>query len=376
MFNFKKGEVKFKISIIIGALALIFGILGGLISSIYLWPNIFSSKNLLNSEIDLSSPEYNKASLVIQDPKKVYINQDLQIEESVNYLQEAVVGIFLKNKNTLDGNYVMADELSSGLIISSDGWILLNVLNNKNFDKNILKNKNSYVIISKKEKKVYEIDDVYDFSNQGLVFIRIKSDKYFTTRNFVNISDLRVGQTLMTYNFSSEVGINYLQKISSGDNIKFSDSYKNFLILNSSLNENFANSFVFNLSGDLLALIDGNLDIRPIHDFRSDIFTFLKNKDLDKINWGLYYINLEDVASSTFPQYGAWVYNNGLEAVVKNSLADKTGIKTGDVITKINNYEINNRTSFNDILNNFIVGDNINVFILRDGQTQELKLKL
>jgi S1-C subfamily serine protease len=376
MFNFKKSEVKLKMNIIIGAIALVFGILGGLVSSVYLWPNILSSRNISNNEIDLSSPEYNKANLVIQDPKKVYINQDLQIEESTNYLQEAIVGVFPKNKNTMAGNYIMTDELSSGLIISSDGWVLLNVLNDKKFDKNIIKNKDSYSIISKKEKKVYEIDDVYDFSDQGLVFLKIKSDKYFTTRNFVNISDLRIGQTLMTYSFSSEVGINYLQKISSGDNIKFSDNYKNFIILNTSLTENFANSFIFNLSGDLLALIDGNLDIRPIHDFRSDIFTFLKNKELNKINWGLYYIDLEDVASSTFPQYGAWVYNNGLEAVTKNSVAAKSGIKTGDIITKINNYEINNFNSFNDVLNNFIVGDNISVFILRDGQTQELELKL
>jgi len=376
MFNFKKSEVKLKMNIIIGVIALVFGILGGLVSSVYLWPNILSSRNISNNEIDLSSPEYNKANLVIQDPKKVYINQDLQIEESTNYLQEAIVGVFPKNKNTMAGNYIMTDELSSGLIISSDGWVLLNVLNDKKFDKNIIKNKDSYSIISKKEKKVYEIDDVYDFSDQGLVFLKIKSDKYFTTRNFVNISDLRIGQTLMTYSFSSEVGINYLQKISSGDNIKFSDNYKNFIILNTSLTENFANSFIFNLSGDLLALIDGNLDIRPIHDFRSDIFTFLKNKELNKINWGLYYIDLEDVASSTFPQYGAWVYNNGLEAVTKNSVAAKSGIKTGDIITKINNYEINNFNSFNDVLNNFIVGDNISVFILRDGQTQELELKL
>jgi S1-C subfamily serine protease len=376
MFNFKKSEVKLKMNIIIGVIALVFGILGGLVSSVYLWPNILSSRNISNNEIDLSSPEYNKANLVIQYPKKVYINQDLQIEESTNYLQEAIVGVFPKNKNTMAGNYIMTDELSSGLIISSDGWVLLNVLNDKKFDKNIIKNKDSYSIISKKEKKVYEIDDVYDFSDQGLVFLKIKSDKYFTTRNFVNISDLRIGQTLMTYSFSSEVGINYLQKISSGDNIKFSDNYKNFIILNTSLTENFANSFIFNLSGDLLALIDGNLDIRPIHDFRSDIFTFLKNKELNKINWGLYYIDLEDVASSTFPQYGAWVYNNGLEAVTKNSVAAKSGIKTGDIITKINKYEINNFNSFNDVLNNFIVGDNISVFILRDGQTQELELKL
>jgi len=377
MFNFKKSDrTNWKRNLIIGLVALFFGILGGLISVFYLWPNILNSNNFLSNDINLNSPEYNSANLVIQDPKKVYISQDLQVEESFNYLNEAVVGVFSKTKNTLDGNYVMTDELMSGLIISSDGWIMLNVLGDNKFEKSILKNIDSYVIISKKEKKVYDIEEVYDFSDSGFVFAKIKSDNSFATRNFVNIADLRVGQTLLTYNFSSAVGLNSLQKIDSGKNIKFSDDYQNFLILNNSLDKSFANSFVFNLSGELLALIDADLNVRPIHDFRSDIFSFLKNKKIVDLNWGIYYVNLDNIAGNNLSRYGAWVYNNGVEAVVTGGLADSIGIKTGDVITKINNYEINNYNNLNDVLNNFMVGDSLSVFVLRDGTTLELETEL
>ncbi|HPT08726.1 MAG TPA: S1C family serine protease [bacterium] len=374
MFNFKKTNWKRSLFIIL--IALVFGILGGLISTFYLWPNILNSNNFLSKEINLNSPEYNSANLVIQDPKKVYISQDLQVEESFNYLNEAVVGVFSKTKNTLDGNYVMTGELMSGLIISSDGWVLLNVLNDKNFDKNILKNTDSYVIISKKDKKVYNIETISDFSDTGLVFAKIKSDNSFTTRNFVNISDLRIGQTLLTYNFSSEIGINSLQKIDSGKNIKFSDDYRNSLILSNPLSKSMANSFLFSLNGDLLGLIDANLNAYPIHDFRSNVFSFLKNKEITNFSWGIYYVDLNNIASSNLPRYGAWVFNNGAEAVVADSLASKLGIKTGDVITKINNYEINNYNNLNDVLNNFIIGDSLSIFVLRDGATLELETDL
>jgi hypothetical protein len=98
---------------------------------------------------------------------------------------------------------------------------------------------------------------------------------------------LRVGQTLLTYNFSSEIGINSLQKIDSGKNIKFSDDYRNSLILSNPLSKSMANSFLFSLNGDLLGLIDANLNAYPIHDFRSNVFSFLKNKEITNFSWGI-----------------------------------------------------------------------------------------
>jgi hypothetical protein len=44
---------------------------------------------------------------------------------------------------------------------------------------------------------------------------------------------------------------------------------------------------------------------------------------------GNYYVDLNNIAKYNLPRYGAWVFNNGAEAVVADSLASKLGIKNG-----------------------------------------------
>lgn len=376
----KDKEKSINLSFLSFLAVLLLGVLGGVLSFFYLWPVFFGNHFSLNrEEIDLNSPEYDNTNLVIQDAKKVYISQDLKVEESTNYLNEVVVGIFPKIKNNNDinkNNYIIEKEILSGIVISSDGWVLINVLDLDNFDKNILKNKDSYIIISKKNKKIYNIEEVIDFSKNGMIFVKIKDNNSFSVRNFVNISDLRNGQSALAYNFSGELMISSLKNVDSGDFLKSFKSFKNLILLNSLLPDDFKNSFLFNLNGDLLGLIDSNLNIRPIHDFRSYIYGFLKTKELQLFDLGLYYVDLEDIANENLPQNGAWVYNNGSSAVIKGGLADLVGIKTGDIITRVNNYEINNFSNLNDVLNNFVVGDKVNMFILRNGEVNEIKIDL
>ncbi len=365
------------LSVFLLLLALIFGILGGIISSFYLWPNFYDNNlSLGKNEINLNSPEYMGAGLIIQDPKKVYVSQDLKVEESINYLNESLVGIFPKIKSTSTEKYFIEDELFSGIIISNDGWVMANVLGLNNFDKNIFKNNNSFVLISKKAKKVYDIESVVDFSEKGLIFLKIKDASNLVVRNFVNISDIKNGQGIMAYNFSGDLNINYISKLEKGALLKFSDNFKNNIVLNNNLSDKFKNSFLFNINGDLLALSDSSLNIYPIHDFRPYIYHFLKTKELKKFDFGFYYIDLKDVADNNLPLYGAWVYNNNSNPVIKGKLADLFGIQSGDVIVKINNFEINDHLSFNDILNNFVIGDKISLFIIRDGELREIKIDL
>lgn len=365
------------LSVFLLLLALIFGILGGIISSFYLWPNFYDNNlSLGKNEINLNSPEYMGADLIIQDPKKVYVSQDLKVEESINYLNESLVGIFPKIKNTSTEKYFIEDELFSGIIISNDGWVMANVLGLNNFDKNIFKNNDSFVLISKKAKKVYDIESVVDFSEKGLIFLKIKDASNLVVRNFVNISDIKNGQGIMAYNFSGDLNINYISKLEKGALLKFSDNFKNNIALNNNLSDKFKNSFLFNINGDLLALSDSSLNIYPIHDFRPYIYHFLKTKELRKFDFGFYYIDLKDVADNNLPLYGAWVYNNNSNPVIKGKLADLFGIQSGDVIVKINNFEINDHLSFNDILNNFVIGDKISLFIIRDGELREIKIDL
>jgi len=378
----KNKDKRISLLILTLLLFLILIVLLAMLSIFYWRPNFFN--NFFSSDINLNSPEYSNASLIIQDPKKVYVSQDLKIEESSTYLSEAVVGVFLKikdidqanKKDPVKGNYKLDDKLFSGIIISSDGWILLNVLGRDNFDKNILKNKESYVVISKKNKKIYNIEDIVDFSEKGMIFVKIKDNTSFPVRSFVNVSDLREGNTSLIYNFSGELMINSLRGLSYGGLINFSDNFKSNIILNNPISGEFKNNFLFDLGGNLVGLINEDLSVQSIHDFRPHIYSFLKNKELKIFNLGLYYVNLSDMAGENLPLNGALVYNNNLPPLTKNGLAILAGIESGDIITKINNYEINNYNNLNNVLNNFLPGDRITLSILRSGEMREIRIDL
>lgn len=352
-------------------ISLTLGLLVGLFIIFYLWqvgPASFLS--FFKGDLNLNSPEYSNANVIIQEPKKVYVNQDIKINESNNYLSEAVVGIFPKAKNASSSRYIMEDSLFSGLVISSDGWVLVNVLEKDSFDKNIVNNPASYITISKKNKKMYEIEKMVFDAQSGLLFAKMKSASNLPVRNFVNISDLSVGQTLLAYNFSGDIMINSIKAFNSGKLIKSTDAFVNYLELNNALAGTFKNSFAFDLNGDLIALIDADLKLRPVHDFRSSIFSFLNNKEAVKFKYGISYIDLNDIFQEGLPNYGALVS----APVLKGSLAESAGILEGDVIVKINNYEVT--SDLNNILNNFSIGDKLVISLWRAGDIKELRLEL
>ncbi len=367
-----KKNKKYNFKILILTTALLFGVLGGVISSFYLLGQFFDNFWSWERELRLESPEY-RAGFIIQDPRKVYVSQDIKIDEAHNYLNKAVLGLF--PKNTKGEDYLITNELFSGILISDNGWIMLNVLGLKNLSGNLIKNKDSYVLISRDSKKVYEIEELFDASDEGLIFLKI-NDRGFSLRDFVNISELRPGKSVLAYNYLGQTLLSTMSFIDSGGANVFSDNFSNSILLSDNLPDDFSNNFLFDLNGNLLALIDNNSKIRPVHDFRPLIYSFLKGSDELSFDLGIYYLDLKYLASEELPRYGAWVYNSGFPAIVKGGLADLAGLKEGDVITKINNYEIDNYANLNDVLNNFIWGDKISIFVLRDAEIKELEITL
>jgi serine protease Do len=368
----KKNTKKYNSKILILLVTLFFGVLGGAISSFYLWTQFFDNFWDWERELYLESPEY-RSGVVIKDPRKVYVSQDIKIEETHNYLNKAVLGLFSKNEE--DENYIITNELFSGVLISDNGWVMLNVLGLENLSTKLIKDKDSYVLVSRGNKEVYEIEDLFDLSDEGLIFLKI-NDNGFSLRNFVDISDLKPGKSVLAHNYSGQSFLSSISFIDSGGSSNFSDNFSNNILLSDSLSNDFSNNFLFDLNGNLAALIDSNLKIKPVHDFRPFIYAFLGGAEELSFDLGLYYMDLKYVVSEDLPRYGAWVHNDKLPAIVKGGLADSAGLKEGDVITKINNYEIDNQSNLNDVLNNFVWGDKVSVFVLRDGEIKELEMTL
>lgn len=62
-----------------------------------------------------------------------------------------------------------------------------------------------------------------------------------------------------------------------------------------------------------------------------------------------------------------------VQFVEADSAADKAGVKTGDIITRIGQYEINDTNTFFSVLNRHKVGETVALKVWRDGQALDLQ---
>ncbi len=63
-------------------------------------------------------------------------------------------------------------------------------------------------------------------------------------------------------------------------------------------------------------------------------------------------------------------------AIIPNSPAAKSGIKTGDIITKINDKKLSLKQQLADVVAQYKIGDKIELSVIRDGKEEKLSLTL
>ena len=118
----------------------------------------------------------------------------------------------------------------------------------------------------------------------------------------------------------------------------------------------------------------------PINDLKYLINGVLKQGKLQQAYLGVRYISLTDELAGQLNlkiKRGAYLISGqGNGAVVKGSPADKAGLKEKDVITKVNNTQIDDNTNLSTALGKFQVGDTVNLTVLRDGKTQTIMVTL
>ena len=77
--------------------------------------------------------------------------------------------------------------------------------------------------------------------------------------------------------------------------------------------------------------------------------------------------------------YGAYLLNDlqaGFPAVIKGSPAFEAGLKSGDIITKVDEDEINKETSLLDLIKTKKLDQEVKLQVMRDGQFIELSVTL
>jgi S1-C subfamily serine protease len=359
------------------------GIVGNLVARVYVLESSFNIP--FYGEIDFSSDQYRGQNIIIRGAKKVVVEQNEKVTETIKSARGSLVGIFKKkigvkilegqaNRFNIDNYYKLGQEIAQGLIITSDGWIITS-FKPKNLD---------YVIITS-DKKVYSIDKVVSDTLTPFHFLHVSASD-FPVRKFAESDDIKNGQAVLLINWRGDALMNSIvdSADNNGDLLHSSDSFFSKINLAQPVSDEFKGSFLFNLSGDVVGLSDKSGQIEPINHFTSAVKSLLTHKAIRRPVLGVNYIDLSKLVS-VFPKNsgrtdyknGALIYRNSKGiSVAKGSIAEKMGLKEGDVIISVEGNQINDRNNLTDIIQKFISGDTVNIVFMRDGTKEEIDVEL
>jgi len=367
-------------TIILIVLATFFGLLSGITGQ------IISRAYFLEKDFNMPffgdirfANDNNDTNLIIRNPKKIVVEEETKARETKQSVQGSIMGIFLK-KNNINLNKKEGD----AFVITSDGWMIssftpLEIINIKNkkassSQKEIMSLLKKYVFVSQ-NKQIYEIENIFYDPISSYSFWKIKAYN-LPVRKFE--SSVKRGDLVFEINSFGDILINNIVAREKRKEILFSDILDNKIIL-AYQNEKFNNSFVFNSYGDLIALTDKDGKVYSISFFNPLIKNLLKNKKITRPKFGVNYINnfeFLDLETKKVKKGAEIFKNENKVAVVKGSPAEKANLKEGDIIMSINGIELTRDNNLQEIINNYLPGDEIKIDYLREGKQFSVNLRL
>ena len=262
------GRSFWAITIIAVICGLAAGALGEIITRVYILKDFSST---FSSEVNLSNLNANNSGLIIRDPKKVVVNQDVKVAETVANIRPVLVGLFKEIATTSPAissqkaDYYKLDEpLFVGLVITSDGWVMALVPADFKTD---FKFKN-YVVIGS-DRQLYHIDKLANLKNlpgDPLVF-HLAGASNLPVKKIIARADLTLGESLLAINAWDSVWPTTLNALVKTPTVLSSDSLNVRLSLADT--GNLSNSFIFDLAGDLAAVITADKQLIPAFSYKS-----------------------------------------------------------------------------------------------------------
>lgn len=368
------------------------GIAGEIITRVYI-SNDYSIPYFYN-EVNLGDLNYNRSGLIIRDPKKVVVNQDIKVEETINSIRPAIVGIFrnlgLNGSNTTSSTstlvatttattkleyYKLDEPIFIGLIVTSDGWVAASLPEELEKTFNI----KDYVAITS-DKKVYQLEQISSLKDLpgDLIFFRLAAANNLSVKKIATQTEISLGQSVLAINDFNNALLTSISSFRKSTTILSSDSLNARFSLASDLSDEFRNSFVFDIAGNLVAVISADKEVVPAFSYTRYWQSLLQNGVVAQPFLGVHYLDLSALkVLGLNMEKGAWLKSSeDLPAVIKGSPAELAGLKEGDIISWVNNQEINSNNDLANIISSFNPSDTINITYLRNGEEKIINLKL
>lgn len=310
--------------------------------------------------------------------------QSKQIADVVENVTSCVVGISkIKNAGTTiflkDGTTSLG--LGTGVIVSENGYILSN--------EHVTGSKYSNCYVTIENGKTYTANVVWSDSTVDLSISKINV-KGLPHATLGDSETVRVGETV--YAIGNPIGYEFQRTVTSGiisavnRTIKIEEEGKttymeDLIQTDAGINPGNSGGPLINPDGLIIGInsvkitsAEGIGFAVPINIVKPIIEKYMKNEKFEEASLGIFAYDKEIIPyidENVDVQKGIYVAQISLD-----SPAYKTGLKVGDIITKIDDLELNKMCDLRCYIYTKAPGDEVNLTIYRNKKELQLKVKL
>lgn len=357
---------------IVGALILLgAGVVGGMLAVSYFAPNASPSLTATN------------------DGNTTVTAEESSIAAVAEKVGPSVVSIVTQTQsNSYFGGATTGEAAGTGIVVSKDGYVMTN--------NHVLESATKVSVVDSEGQRYEDVTIIGRDPLNDVAFLKISSDHEFTPASLGNSSTIRTGQQVVaignalgqysntvTSGIISGTGRPITASTGSGD----AESLTDLIQTDASINPGNSGGPLVNMAGQVIgintAIVEDANGIGfaiPINATKGMLAGVLETGKVSRSYLGVNYLMITPDIAREYKlsvNAGAYVHANGSgNPVVSNSPADKAGLKSGDILTKINDETIGTQGSLASILGEYRPGDKIAITYLRDGKEQTASVTL
>ena len=320
--------------------------------------------------------------------------EETSVANIASKVTPAVVSIITESRKSGYYSYFSSGTTQSagtGMIVTSDGYIITN--------KHVIDGATSVQVITQAGDTYEDVEVVGADPLNDVAYLKIKDVKDLPTITLGDSKTIAIGQPVLaignalgvyqnsvTQGIVSGSGRSVTASDSNGSN---SETLTDMIQTDAAINPGNSGGPLVNAAGEVIGIntavstsANGLGFAIPISATKGMLNRIIETGKAERAYLGLTYVAVTAEVAKEYKlpiNQGAYIYNSSKSsgnAVIKDGPADKAGIETGDIITKVGNIEVGRAGSISTLIGEYKVGDVIEITYIRDGETKVTKVEL
>lgn len=313
------------------------------------------------------------------------ISEENAVISSVEKTSPGVVAITVSSRvfNPFDPGQLPSQRqntIGTGFVVSNGKGVIVT-------NRHVVSDPNAKYTVVTREGNRLDVAKIYRDPVVDMALLKVQSSN-LPQLELGDSSKLKVGQTVIAIGnalgeFSNTVTTGVVsglgRQVSAGDPFLGFEELENLIQTDAAINPGNSGGPLLNSAGQVIgvnvAVTEGAQNIGfaiPINAVKAVVDEFVSTGKISRPFLGVnYQIITRDLSILNNIPQGAYI-----QEVVPGSAAEESGLKQGDIITKINGQSIDSDHKLSDIISSKKVGDKITLEVWTDGKTRSIQATL